>query len=198
MKKLLLQAFYLVNDALALPFAALLALVGRIDHPDHFQYYGDLLSGFPFIWGERVRKRFYQWTLKSFGKDVCIGYGSSFLYRDAEVGNHVYIGRHCLIGKVKIADHVLIGSFIICASGRHQHGFKRTDIPMYNQEGSLEQILVGHNVWLGNHALVMANVGDHAIVGAAAVVIKDVPPFAVVAGNPAKILRYRTQEANAD
>ena len=190
--------FYLINDALALPFAALLALFCRMDHSNHFQYYSDFLSGFPFIWGERVRNWFYQWTLKSFGKDVCIGYGSSFLYRDAEVGNHVYIGRHCLIGKVKIGDYVLMGSFIVCASGRHQHDFMRIDIPMYDQEISVSKIVVGNDVWLGNHAQVMANVGDHVIIGAAAVVIKDVPPFAIVGGNPAKILRYRTQKTTAD
>ena len=54
-------------------------------------------------------------------------------------------------------------------------------------------IKVGHDVWIGKRAIILPNVsiGSGAIVGAGSVVTKDVPPYAVAAGNPARIIRYR-------
>jgi hypothetical protein len=54
-------------------------------------------------------------------------------------------------------------------------------------------INVGNDVWIGYEALVLSGVriGDGAVVGARSVVTKDVPPYAIVAGNPAKLIRYR-------
>ncbi len=58
-------------------------------------------------------------------------------------------------------------------------------------------VVLGHDVWVGHGAIILAGVrvGDGAAIGAGAVVTKDVPPFAVVAGNPARILRFRCDEA---
>lgn len=56
---------------------------------------------------------------------------------------------------------------------------------------------IGHDVWIGTNALVLPNaskIGTGAIIGAGSVVTKDVPPFAIVAGNPAKIIKYRFSE----
>jgi acetyltransferase-like isoleucine patch superfamily enzyme len=53
---------------------------------------------------------------------------------------------------------------------------------------------IGNDVWIGNSAIIMPNVteiGDGAVIGAGAVVNKNVPPYAVVVGNPARIVRYR-------
>lgn len=63
-------------------------------------------------------------------------------------------------------------------------------------EWSRGPISIGHDVWIGMHAVVLGGVtiGDGAIVGAHAIVTKDVPPYAIVVGNPAKIVRYRFDE----
>ena len=57
----------------------------------------------------------------------------------------------------------------------------------------VEIATIGHDVWIGHHAMIMAgvNVGTGAVVATRAVVTRDVPPYAVVAGSPAKIVRYR-------
>ncbi len=60
----------------------------------------------------------------------------------------------------------------------------------YSEE---KQIVVGDDVWLGYGAIILPGVtiGDGAIIGAGTVVTKDVPPYAIVGGNPAKVIRFR-------
>ena len=56
------------------------------------------------------------------------------------------------------------------------------------------QLTIGHDVWIGHGAIILpsvSSIGNGAVIGALAVVTKDVPPFAVVAGNPAKIIKHR-------
>lgn len=57
-------------------------------------------------------------------------------------------------------------------------------------------VIIGNDVWIGTEALILSGVtiGDGAVVGARSVVAKDVPPYAIVVGNPAKIVKYRFDE----
>ena len=74
------------------------------------------------------------------------------------------------------------------------HSFERVDVPMREQGYSEEKpIVVGDDVWLGYGAIILPGVtiGDGAIIGAGTVVTKDVPPYAIVGGNPAKVIRFR-------
>lgn len=63
-----------------------------------------------------------------------------------------------------------------------------------------DDVVVGHDVWLGSHCTIMAGVkvGNGAVVAAQACVAKDVPPFAIVAGNPAQVVKYRFDEATIE
>lgn len=101
---------------------------------------------------------------------------------------HTYTGNRVWIG-----NKVLIGPYCyIVGAGLYNTG--RTDVPIADQGMDLRGgVVVGDNVWLGARATVIdgVTVGHDAIVGAGAVVTKDVPPFAVVAGIPAKIIRNR-------
>jgi len=60
--------------------------------------------------------------------------------------------------------------------------------------------IIGHDVWLGNHVVVKdgVTIGDGAVVGANAVVTHDVPPYAIVAGNPARLIRMRFADATVE
>lgn len=61
-------------------------------------------------------------------------------------------------------------------------------------------VTIGHDVWIGSDALILSGVtvGHGAVIGARTVVVHDVPPYAVVAGNPAKVVRFRFDEATVD
>ena len=82
---------------------------------------------------------------------------------------------------------------VLVIGGGHIHD--RTDIPMV-QQGSLPKttLEIEDDVWIGRRATIIAKnykIGKGAIIGACAVVTKEVPPYAIVAGNPAKIVGYR-------
>jgi acetyltransferase-like isoleucine patch superfamily enzyme len=65
---------------------------------------------------------------------------------------------------------------------------------MREQGGEFEKITIGVDSWLGNSSVVMANVGTKSIVAAGSVVIKDLEPYSIVGGNPAKLLKSRLPE----
>lgn len=110
-----------------------------------------------------------------------------------EFGDFVFVGRGSefdVIERVSVGDHTVIapGCFIT----DHGHGMSplaRVD----EQRGIAKPVTIGSDVWLGAKVVVVAGVsiGDGAVVGASSVVTRDVPPMAVVAGVPARLLRYR-------
>lgn len=130
------------------------------------------------------------------GKDINIEKGAYFGDGlQLEVGDNSGLGINCLvIGPVKIGSDVMIGPDVVVLTRNHR--FDRTDIPMRCQEDVEPQpVVVGDDVWIGARAILLPGIriGDGAIVGAGAVVTKDVPPYAVVAGNPARIVRSRLE-----
>ena len=97
-----------------------------------------------------------------------------------------------LRGAVTIGKNVMMGPE--CVFFSRNHAFDRVDIPMCQQGFQEEKcIVVGDDVWIGRRAMIMPgiHIGTGAIVAAGAVVSKDVPDYAVVAGNPAVIKKYR-------
>jgi acetyltransferase-like isoleucine patch superfamily enzyme len=93
---------------------------------------------------------------------------------------HVSIGRECII-----ADRVMLIDF--------DHGATEVERPIRLQGIYKRDVRVGHNVWMGYGACVLrgVSIGDNAIVGTSAVVTKEVPANAVVAGSPASVIRMR-------
>jgi acetyltransferase-like isoleucine patch superfamily enzyme len=84
-----------------------------------------------------------------------------------------------------IAPHVML------AGGNH--GYFDTTKPMRFQEGTINGVVTGNDVWIGANAVVLdgVTIGDGAVVAAGAVVTKDVEAYAIVAGNPAKVIKHR-------
>jgi maltose O-acetyltransferase len=115
--------------------------------------------------------------------------------REVSIGDYSSIGEGTKIrGSVRIGNHVMMGEEVLIVSW--EHDFSRIDIPM-TQQGFQEQktIVIGDDVWIGSRAILLpgVQVGHGAIVGAGAVVTKDVPEYAIVGGNPAKVIRLRNE-----
>jgi len=111
------------------------------------------------------------------------------------IGENSFIGHYCNLrtggGFIDIGRDVLLGQFVsLIASG---HGIRAGVLIRIQEPSARMGIRIGDGAWIGVNAVVLpgVTVGAGAVVGAAAVVTHDVPPNAIVAGNPARILRYR-------
>lgn len=177
------------------PVYLLLVLFGKVSKTDQpFQGCSQFLSLIPGLPGNYLRQQFYRLVLAECHDDCCIEFGTRLNQRGIELGRRVYIGTNCCIGLCRIEDDVMLGSNVDVISGKNQHFFGRLDIPMREQGGELEKIVIGEDSWLGNSSVVMANVGKKSIVAAGSVVVKDVPPYSIVGGNPARVLKSRLSE----
>lgn len=139
-----------------------------------------------------VRVFFAKMVLTKCGKDVNIEHNARFT-PGVELGNRSGIGIDCEItGPVKIGDNVMMGPEVIIYTSGHK--FDLTDIPMMDQ-GSTEPkpVIIGDDVWLGRRVIIMPGVtiGQGSVIGAGAVVTKDVPPYSVAVGVPAKVVKNR-------
>ncbi len=114
--------------------------------------------------------------------------GTIFVHYQTELGDNVLIGNHCVIGLATIGDDVMLAHHVSILSGRYHHPARNInlELPKRMQTSDLERITIGKDVWIGANATVMADVGDYAIVGASAVVVKPVHTCGKVVGNPAK------------
>lgn len=143
--------------------------------------------------GVYLRRAFYRLVLRSVGDGAWISFGTIFSHAGAQIGRTVYVGAYCVLGDVTLEDNVLLGSQVSIINGSKQHGIERLDVPVREQPGDWPRVTIGEDTWIGDRAVVMADVGRHCIVGAGAVVIKPVPDYAIVVGNPARIVRFRNE-----
>lgn len=153
--------------------------------------YSQLLSLLPGKLGVYLRAGFYRFSLTHCSPDAVISFMVLFSQADTEIAEGVYLGAQSNIGRCSIGKNTLLGSGVHIMSGKGQHNFDNLDIPIKDQGGHFEKITIGENCWLGNGAMVMANIGDGCIIGAGSVVINDIPAHSIAAGNPAKVLKSR-------
>lgn len=110
-----------------------------------------------------------------------------------KIGNNSGIGKNSeLYGDITIGDDVMMGTNCIIYTINHE--FASTDVPMRLQgTQNKKPVVIGNDVWIGGRVTILpgVHIGNGAIIGAGAVVTKNVPDYAIVGGNPAKILKYR-------
>jgi acetyltransferase-like isoleucine patch superfamily enzyme len=156
-----------------------------------FPGWSQALGLLPGISGVYLRRAFYRLVLPRCEGGVWIGFGTILSHPTAALGRNVYTGAYCCLGDVTLEDDVLLGSQVSIMNGGGQHGIDRLDTPIREQPGEFRRITVGRDSWIGERAVVMADIGEHCVVAAGAVVIRPLPDFAIAAGVPARILRYR-------
>lgn len=125
--------------------------------------------------------------------------------RHARFGRGVTLGDRSGIGiNASIGEQTHIGSDVMmgpdCVIYTRNHRFDRLDIPMREQGyGPVEPVVIGDDCWIGGRVTILpgVHIGNGAVIAAGAVVTKDVPPFAVVGGVPAKIIYNRKDGTQA-
>jgi len=143
---------------------------------------------------------------KNIGRDVCFGINVN-LAKSSEIWGG-YIGNYTYVMEYTCIDNATIGKF--CSIGRNvcigcwMHDYRKiSDSPRLYREildtqydDTNHSVCIGNDVWIGDYAVIIkGNIGDGAVIGAGAIVTGDVPPYAIVAGNPARVVGYRFEGA---
>lgn len=114
---------------------------------------------------------------------------------DIIIGDRTRIGLgNVLIGPVKVGNDVMFAQNVVL-SGLN-HSYEDISLPPSQQKVSTSPIVIEDEVWIGANAMITAGVtvGKHSVIAGGSVVVKDVPPYSVVVGNPGKILKQYNQE----
>ncbi len=131
--------------------------------------------------------------LESCAESVIVEFGA-ILNRRAVLESGAYVGAYALIGWVHIGRNSLIGSRASIPSGGHQHRFLPSGTWSATDPSALRRVSIGANTWVGEGAVIMADVGEQCMVAAGAVVAAAVPDGIMVAGNPARFVRKITPQ----
>ena len=126
---------------------------------------------------------------------------SDFYYKTIEIGNNVYIGPGANFiatdSLIKISDKVLFGPRVSIIGGNHSSHLIGKLMADYKIEDKLSSddvpIIIHEDVWVGTGAIILkgVHIGRGAIIAAGAVVTKDVLPYSIIGGIPAKLIKYR-------
>jgi acetyltransferase-like isoleucine patch superfamily enzyme len=148
----------------------------------------------------RLRYRFYRRLLKQCGEFKSCSQVKIFCPQRVTIGSGVSLNIGVMIdacngGSIDIGANVLIGPYSIIRSA--DHGFSDLDIPIESQKHVPGPIVIEDDCWLGGHVVVTRNVriGRGSVIGAHSVVTRDVPPFSLAVGVPARVIRTREPEA---
>lgn len=130
-------------------------------------------------------------------------------FHNSQLDRYSYVGYDSQVFNTKIGSFCSIGDFFLCGGASHPSGWVSTSSVFYGVKNNgnktrfasfeipeTPMTTIGHDVWCGLRVTIKAgvNVGTGAIIGAGSVVTHDVPPYAIVAGVPAKVIKYRFEE----
>jgi acetyltransferase-like isoleucine patch superfamily enzyme len=126
---------------------------------------------------------------------TCCATGCFFKKNSISVGDFVFIGaRAHVYANVTIGNFVMLASNVAIVGGDHRFDIVGVPIRFTGRDGMEELMtIIEDDAWIGHGSIIMAGmkIGRGAIVTAGAVVTNDVPPYAIVGGVPAKLIRYR-------
>jgi acetyltransferase-like isoleucine patch superfamily enzyme len=109
---------------------------------------------------------------------------------DIVIGNHARIGLgNTIIGPVSIGDKVNLAQNIVISA--LNHNYEDVEKSIADQGINIQTVIIENDVWIGANSIILAGVhiGKHVVIGAGSVVTKDIPPYSVALGNPARIVK---------
>lgn len=135
--------------------------------------------------------------------------------RDAAFGDFSYAARNCQIYNTKVGKFTCIGPNVNTGMGAHPSSEFVSSHPLFystlgqssgmvivdkNLFDEFPETIIGNDVWIGNNVTIKygLKIGDGAIIGSGAMVTKDVEPYSIVGGVPAKIIKYRFNQEQID
>lgn len=153
------------------------------------------ISNLPGLIGIKVRNIYYSRRFRFCGNELKI-LNRVTIYKPENIS----IGERCGInsnvwingsGGISIGDDVLIGPNVLIHSANHN--FDRIDTPINLQGWTFKAVTIEDNVWIGANAIILPgiHIGTGSVIGAGSVVTKNIPPFSVALGNPAKVVKKR-------
>jgi acetyltransferase-like isoleucine patch superfamily enzyme len=190
-RSILKKLLYYFAFILTAPFGAAARLCILSGREGFFHSSGTFFSLIPGKFGNSLRVAFYRQTLQNCSKNFSIGFGSFFSKGSGKIGENVTIGAYCILGNVEIKSDTRLASRCSIPSGRHQHHFACESGKRVHTKAEFKRVVIGERCWIGEGAIVMADVGDDCIVGAGSVVTHPVKNKEVVAGNPAKSIQAK-------
>lgn len=147
-----------------------------------------------FVFGWHLRNFAVRHFIESSGKDIDIGYGAR-IHRNTVLGEHSGVGRDCeIMDQVTIGSNVMMGPNVyICTE---THNFSDCTVPMQFQGMKpTKGVVIEDDVWIGTRVIIVPGVtiGHGSVIGAGAIVTKDIPPWSVAVGNPARVVKSRKE-----
>lgn len=153
-----------------------------------------------------------------FTDDTEIGFNSHILrgclINHSIIGNYTYIGQNSRFQNTRIGNYCSVASDVICGLGNHPLDLFSTSPLFYRVNNTFnlkivdedldfaeyKPINIGHDVWIGTRAIILdgVNIGNGAVIAAGALVTKDVLPYTIVAGIPARVIKYRDVKISKD
>lgn len=141
---------------------------------------------------KRIRGEWAKKIISHCGENINIEKHATFT-PELSIGDNSGIGIDCEVyGPVTLGSDVMMGPEVVIYTNAHCHD--RIDISMREQGFSeVRPVYIGNDVWIGRRSMIMPGVkiGNGVVIGAGAVVTKDVPDYAIVGGVPAKIVKMR-------
>jgi acetyltransferase-like isoleucine patch superfamily enzyme len=189
LKRCVQGAFFVLILPRLLAFRIAVAALG----PRAFSAASESIARIPGMRGVFSRQAFYRSTLARCGQDVYFGWMSVFSMTEARVADRVYIGRFCSLGFADLGEEVMLADGVQVLSGGREHTRDDAGRSMQSQRQSYQRVRIGRGSWIGAGAVIMADVGEHCIVGAGAVVNKPVPDYSLAVGVPASVVKSLPQ-----
>jgi acetyltransferase-like isoleucine patch superfamily enzyme len=156
-----------------------------------YELFAHVYAVAPGILGDYLRIAFYKLTLAECSLSSRVSFGSFFPHVEARIGPNVYIyiGSYCVIGKAVIGKRTQIASGVQILSGQRQHSRNEAGEISGAEHGVFTSIAIGEDCWIGAAAIIMADVGAGATIGAGSVVSRPIPPGPVAVGSPARVIK---------